>query len=147
MKSSNLDKQHSHINSKWSLFSRNSFKIWLVLGLMLIFWSLNTEARKKYDEEAYFKLEAEVETLIDSPVTNVAPLEIKFIKEKMVEAKNAKAERDRKLETQLIAQIRAEMEIANLRYEVNQLNDDLLEKRDQLSAAQVYLLDLKEQLR
>lgn len=102
---------------------------------------------KKYDKNSYFELEADVQALMASEVANAAPLEIKFIKEKMVLAKKAKAEKKKKLEGQLTEQIRAEMSIAQLRAEVNRLNAELLNKRDQISASEVYLLDLKEQLK
>lgn len=147
MKSISLDKQQQKISRNNGGFCRRSHTFYLVLVMTLCIQGFDAEARKKYDKEGFFKLEAKVNALLNSPVADAAPLEIKFIKEKMVLAKNAKADKKKKLEMQLTEQIEAEIEIAKLRSELNQLNADLLNKRDQLSAGQVYLLDLKEQLK
>ncbi|WP_133566526.1 hypothetical protein [Marinicella litoralis] len=83
---------------------------------------------------------------MSSPVADAAPLEIKFIQEKLQLAKKAKADRKKKLEAQYTEQIYADIEIAKLRAELNQLNDVLLNKRDQVSSAQVYLSELLERM-
>lgn len=119
----------------------------LMAALVMVLMTTTVSAKKKYDKEGYFKLEAKVQALMASPVANAAPLEMKFIREKMVLAKAAKADRKRKLEMQITEQIEAEIQIAHLRSELNQLNAELLNKRDQISASEVYLLELKEQLK
>lgn len=146
MKSYSLDKQVEPETANLSRFSVNLLKnTTLTAGLVVIL--VTSAVAKKYDKNSYFELEADVQALMASEVANAAPLEIKFIKEKMVLAKKAKAEKKKKLEGQLTEQIRAEMSIAQLRAEVNRLNAELLNKRDQISASEVYLLDLKEQLK
>ncbi len=145
MKSSSLDKQVKPDSAINGVFKPNSLKFMLSVATMLLILTVNGQAAK-YDKNSYFQLEADVQALIASPVADAAPLEIKFIKEKMVFAKKAKAEKKKKLEGQLTEQIRAEMKIAHLRAEVNNLNAELLNKRDLISASEVYILDLKEQL-
>ncbi len=125
------------------IVSKNTLMAAMVMALM----TTAVSAKKKYDKEGYFKLEAKVQALMASPVASAAPLEMKFIREKMVLAKAAKADRKRKLEMQITEQIEAEIQIAHLRSELNQLNAELLNKRDQVSAGEVYLLELKEQLK
>jgi outer membrane murein-binding lipoprotein Lpp len=98
------------------------------------------------DDNTYYQLEADVQNVLASPVADAAPLEMKFIREKLVAAKEAKANRKRKLEAQLTEQIYADIKIARMRAELNQLNNELLDKRDQVSAAQLYLAELKERL-
>ncbi|MCX7553539.1 hypothetical protein OS175_06580 [Marinicella sp. S1101] len=100
----------------------------------------------KIDDDSFFKLESDVAAVVNSPVADAAPLEIKFIKEKLQLAKKAKADRKRKLEAQYTAQIYADIEVAKLRATLNRKNNELLDKRDQVSAAQVYLLELQERL-
>ncbi|WP_154223615.1 hypothetical protein [Marinicella rhabdoformis] len=146
MKSISLDKQVKADTALNPVFFTKSPKITLFsVCLLLLMTTLGQAAR--YDKEAFFKLEAEVQALIASPTADAAPLEVKFIKEKMVLAKKAKAEKKKKLEGQLSEQIRAEMKIAQLRADVNALNAELLNKREQISASEVYLLDLKGQLK
>lgn len=115
--------------------------------LMSLFSEKGSAAGYKIDKNSYFKLEADVAKIINSPVADAAPLEIKFIKEKLQLAKKAKANRKKKLEAQYTEQIYADIEIAKMRAELNQLNNLLLDKRDQVSAAQAYLAGLKERLK
>ncbi len=100
----------------------------------------------KIDDDSFYQLESDVAAVINSNVADAAPLEIKFIKEKLRLVKQAKADRKRKLEAQYTAQIYSDIEIAKLRAELNRKNDELLDKRDQVSAAQAYLMELQERL-
>lgn len=146
MKPISLDKQvKAETALKPNYFTKSAKSLSSSVLMLLLLTTLGHAA--KYDKEAFFKLEADVQALIASPTADAAPLEVKFIKEKMVLAKKAKAEKKKKLEGQLSEQIRAEMKIAQLRADVNALNAELLNKRDQISASEVYLLDLKEQLK
>ena len=145
MKSISLDKQVKAVTALKPVFFAKSARIISFSASLLLFLTSMGHAAK-YDKEAFFKLEADVQALVASATADAAPLEIKFIKEKMVLAKKAKAEKKKKLEAQLSAQIRAEMKIAQLRADVNALNAELLNKRDQISASEVYILDLEEQL-
>ncbi|MCX7544829.1 DUF4398 domain-containing protein [Marinicella gelatinilytica] len=97
-------------------------------------------------DNTFYQLQQEVEDVKNSQVANAAPLEMKFITEKLQNAKRAKANGDVREEARLTQQIRADIEIARLRAEVNRLNQSLLEKRDELSAARVYLQQLESQL-
>ncbi|MCB1581873.1 MAG: DUF4398 domain-containing protein [Marinicella sp.] len=120
----------------------------VVMISLLTFISFNGLAKKfKVDKNTYFELEGAVNAVLASPVADSAPLEMKFIKEKLTLAKQAKADRDRKLEAQYTEQIYADIEIAKLRAELNQLNDVLLNKRDQVSEAQLYLKELQDRLK
>ena len=58
----------------------------------------------------------------------------------------AKANGEKREEARLTQQIRADIVIARLRADVNALNQTLLDKRDELSAARVYLQQLEAQL-
>lgn len=100
----------------------------------------------KIDDNTFYQLEQDVQQVLNSAVADAAPLEMKFIREKLQLAKKAKAERDRRSESQYTQQIYADIEIAKLRAELNQKNNELLDRRDQLSAAQVYLAELQERL-
>ncbi len=128
------------------IVSNFTSKVMLVSLLTLI--SFNGLSQKfKVDKNTYFELEAAVNEVLASPVADSAPLEMKFIKEKLQLAKQAKADRKRKLEGQYTQQIYADIEIAKLRAELNQLNDVLLDKRDKVSEAQLYLNELQERLK
>jgi uncharacterized small protein (DUF1192 family) len=100
----------------------------------------------KIDEDSYYQLEQDVTAILNSPVADAAPLEMKFIKDKLQLAKKAKADKKRSLEAQITEQIYADIKIANMRTELNRLNNELLNKRDQVSAAQLYLAELQERL-
>jgi len=97
-------------------------------------------------DETYYQLMEEVEAVKGSAVADAAPLEMKFITEKLQAAKRAKANGNKREEARLTQQIRSDIEVAKLRAKVNQLNQELLEKRDDLSAARVYLQQLEAQL-
>ncbi len=126
---------------------RNKSLFFLYLAILTVLSGCGSTGGTKIDDNTYYQLEEDVAAVINSPVSNAAPLEIKFIKEKLQLAKQAKAERKRKLEAQYTAQIYADIEIAKLRAELNRKNNELLDKRDQVSAAQVYLMELQERLR
>lgn len=98
------------------------------------------------NDNTFYQLQQEVESIKNSDVADAAPLEMKFITEKLQRAKQAKANGDKREEARLTQQIRADMTIARLRAKVNKLNQTLLEKRDELSAARVYLQELEAQL-
>ncbi len=98
------------------------------------------------DDNTFYKLQVEVDTVKNSPVADAAPLEMKFITDKLQLAKKAKADGDKRVEARYTEQIRADIKIAKLRAELNKLNQQLLNKRDELSAARVYLSELEEQL-
>ncbi len=97
-------------------------------------------------DNTYYQLEQEVEAVKNSEVADAAPLEMKFITEKLQRAKQAKARGDKREEARLTQQIRSDIELAKLRAKVNRMNQQLLEKRDELSAARVYLQQLEAQL-
>ena len=119
----------------------------LNLVFLTVITGCGSPGATKIDDNTYYQLENEVAALINSPVADAAPLEIKFIQEKLQLAKQAKAERKRSLEAQFTEQIHADIEIAKLRTELNQKNNDLLNKRDQVSAGQVYLMELQGRLK
>lgn len=133
-----------------SISSHNGVKT-RVLTLNLAFLTLLTACGSpggtKIDDNTYFQLENDVAAVVNSPVADAAPLEIKFIKEKLQLAKKAKAEKNRKLEAQYTEQIYADINTAVLRAELNEKNNLLLDKRDQVSAAQVYYHELQEKLK
>ena len=118
----------------------------LTVLVLTTFSGVGFTKKFKIDKNTYFKLEQDVSEIMSSPVADAAPLEIKFIQEKLQLAKKAKADRKKKLEAQYTEQIYADIEIAKLRAELNQLNNVLLDKRDQVSAAQVYLNELLERI-
>ena len=97
-------------------------------------------------DNTYYQLAEQVEAVKNSAVADAAPLEMKFISEKLQAAKRAKANGDLREEARLTQQIRSDIQVAKLRARVNQLNQTLLEKRDELSAARVYLQQLEAQL-
>ena len=143
MKSTSLNKLMKLIVIKTNL--KHTIKPSILLFLTA-FSCVGLTAKYKIDKNTYFKLEADVKQIMSSPVADAAPLEIKFIQEKLQLAKKAKADRKKKLEAQYTEQIYADIEIAKLRAELNQLNDVLLNKRDQVSSAQVYLSELLERM-
>lgn len=100
----------------------------------------------KIDDDSFYQMETDVAAVANSPVADAAPLEIKGIQEKLQMAKKAKADRDRRTEAQLTEQIYADIKLAKKRAELKQKNNELLELRDQVSSAQVYLMELKERL-
>ncbi len=118
----------------------------VLLLLLTMIGGCGSTGTIQIDEDTFYQLEADVQNVLASPVADAAPLEMKFIKEKLVLAKEAKASRKRKLEAQLTEQIYADIKIARMRAELNQLNNELLDKRDQVSAARLYLSELQERL-
>lgn len=144
MKSNSLNKLMKPFINRFSI---NSTITVLVVLLLTLISSSGLSKKFKVDKNTYFELEAAVNEIMASPVADSAPLEMKFIQEKLQLAKKAKADRERKLEAEYTQQIYADMEIAKLRAELNQLNDVLLDKREQVSEAQVYLAELQERLK
>jgi len=129
--------------------SPNKVKIHLILlnlALLTILSGCGSPGATKIDDNTYAQLESDVTALMNTSVADAAPLEIKFIQEKLRLAKQAKADRKKSLETQYTEQIYADIKIAKLRSELNQKNNELLNKRDQVSAAQVYQMELQERL-
>ncbi len=143
MKSNSLNKLMKLIINK---IAPNSSVQLLTVLVLTTFSGVGFTKKFKIDKNTYFKLEQDVSEIMSSPVADAAPLEIKFIQEKLQLAKKAKADRKKKLEAQYTEQIYADIEIAKLRAELNQLNNVLLDKRDQVSAAQVYLNELLERI-
>lgn len=139
MKSNSLNKLMKQIIN--NLTTNNSLLLLIVL-ILTTFSGVGLAQKYKIDKNTYYKLEEDVKQIMSSPVADAAPLELKFIQEKLQLAKKAKADRKKKLEAQYTEQIYADIETAKLRAELNQLNDVLLNKRDQVSAAQVYLSEL-----
>ncbi len=140
-------------NSLNKLMKRNIIKFHpkststaVLLLLLTMIGGCGSTGTIQIDEDTFYQLEADVQNVLASPVADAAPLEMKFIKEKLVLAKEAKASRKRKLEAQLTEQIYADIKIARMRAELNQLNNELLDKRDQVSAARLYLSELQERL-
>lgn len=127
--------------------SRKISIILLNLAVLTLLSGCGSTGGTKIDDNTFYNLEQDVAAVINSNVADAAPLEIKFIKEKLQLAKKAKADKKRKLEAQYTAQIYSDIEIAKLRADLNRKNNELLEKRDQVSAAQVYLMELKERLK
>lgn len=129
--------------------SQNKVKTHLIvlnLSVLTILTGCGSPGATKIDDNTYYQLESDVAALRNSPIADAAPLELKFIQEKLLLAKKAKADRKRGLEAQYTEQIYADIEIAKLRAELNQKNNELLNKRDQVSAAQVYYMELQERL-
>ncbi|VAW48132.1 hypothetical protein MNBD_GAMMA02-1288 [hydrothermal vent metagenome] len=118
----------------------------LNLAFLAVITGCGSPGATKIDDNSYYQLEDEVAVLINSSVADAAPLEMKFIQQKLQLAKQAKADRKRGLEAQYTEQIHADIKIAKLRAELNQKNNQLLNKRDQVSAAQVYQMELQERL-
>lgn len=127
--------------------SRNIHLLLVILTFLTLLTACGSPGSTKIDDDTFYQLEQDVADLVNSNVADAAPLEIKFIQEKLVMTKKAKADRDRRLEAQYTEQIYADIQIAKLRAELNKKNDELLNKRDQVSSAQVYLLELKERLK
>ena len=143
MKSNSLNKLMKRNISKFHPKYASTAALMLLLTIL---GGCGSTGSLQVDEDTYYQLEADVQNVLASPVADAAPLEMKFIREKLVAAKEAKANRKRKLEAQLTEQIYADIKIARMRAELNQLNNELLDKRDQVSAAQLYLAELKERL-
>ena len=130
--------------------NQNKVKAHLIvlnLSVLTILAGCGSPVTTKIDDNTYFQLENDVAALRNSTLADAAPLEMKFIQEKLKLAKQAKADRDRGLEAQYTEQIYADIEIAKLRAELNQKNNELPNKRDQVSAAQVYYMELQERLK
>src|SRR5690606_22091706 len=89
------------------------------------------------DDNTYYQLQAEVDTVKASAVADAAPLEMKFITDKLRLAKIAKANGDKREEARYTEQIRADIVIAKLRAELNQLNQQLLNKIGRASCREI----------
>ncbi len=118
----------------------------MVLTFLTVLSGCGSPGGTKIDDNTFYQLEQDVQQILNSSIADAAPLEMKFIREKLQLAKKAKADRDRRSEAQYTTQIYADIEVAKLRAELNNKNNELLDRRDQLSAAQVYLAELKERL-
>ena len=91
-------------------------------------------------------LNARYEQMRNSEIANSAPVEMKFIGEKLEQAYDAMNRRDSKTATDLAEQIELDFQIAETRAMVNRLNDELLDSREKVSEAEALLMDLEEQL-
>lgn len=134
------------IKLNMSIESTKSLTFVLSVVVLTMLSGCGSPGGTKNGIDAFAELERDVTALINSSVADSAPLEIKFIKEKLQLAKQAKADKKRKLESQYMAQIYSDMEIARLRAELNKKNNQLLNRRDQVSAAQAFLMELKERM-
>jgi len=123
-------------------FKRNS-TIALFVTILVTGCGPNT----KPSEDALFEIETRYQNVLNSPMANAAPVEMKFIKEKLALAKQAKSDRDNRTVSQLIEQIKGDLKIAKIRAKVNEQNNRLLNQRELVSETQMHLLELKEQLK
>lgn len=119
----------------------------LLCSLLTILTLSGCGSQVKPKQDELLILEQKVQAMLNSPVADSAPLEMKFVQQKMALAKQAEADRKRKLQATYIDEVKADIKVAQLRYDLNKLNNQLLDKRDKVSAAEVYLMDLKEQLK
>ncbi len=101
-------------------------------------------AKKQHDN--YAEVAAMVKALEQSEDTDSAPVEMKFIHEKLALAASAIEDRKHKDAEKLLEQIRSDIQVVKLRAQVNQLNDELLDALDRVSAAQSQLHLLQERL-
>lgn len=133
-------KQNMTINTRKSLK--------YVLSLLIVTYLVGCTPLTviEINDNTFYQLQQDVESIKNSQVADAAPMEMKIISEKLQRTKQAKANGDLREEARLTQQIRADMTIARLRAKVNGLNQSLLEKRDELSAARVYLQQLEAQL-
>lgn len=92
-------------------------------------------------------LKARYEQVKNTEVADSAPMEMRFINEKLDQAYQALSERDVKMAVQLTEQIELDFKIVESRARVNQLNDQLLDLREKISESQLLLSDLEEQLK
>ncbi|GAA4819201.1 hypothetical protein GCM10011365_10290 [Marinicella pacifica] len=123
-----------------------SLKKALLLAFLSTLIACSPPTVVEINDNTYYQLEEQVEAVKNSQVADAAPLEMKFITEKLQRAKKAKAMGEKREEARLTQQIRSDIEVARLRAKVNRMNQALLEKRDELSAARVYLQQLEAQL-
>ncbi|MCF6301042.1 MAG: DUF4398 domain-containing protein [Proteobacteria bacterium] len=118
-----------------------------MITLLVTFLVTACGSNTKPSEDALFEIETRYQNTLNSPVANAAPVEMKFIKEKLALAKQAKADRDNSSVFQLIEQIKGDLTIAKMRAKVNKQNNKLLNQRELISETQMHLLELKEQLK
>ncbi len=130
-----------------SLEMKKKAQFTLILAVLTVLSGCGSPGATKIDDNTFYQLEADVQSVVNSSVADAAPLEIKGIQQKLQMAKKAKADRDRRLESHYTEQIYADIKVAKLRAELNMKNNTLLDKRDQVSSAQVYLLELEERLK
>ena len=92
----------------------------------------------------------EIQTLIneayEKKYVDAAPVEMRFIEKKVVEAKTANEKRKKKVFQKLIDQIKADLKIVKKRYEVNQLHKKLAQAQQKNQNYQKQLDELKRQL-
>lgn len=119
----------------------------LIWAFLTVLTGCGSTNMTKIDDNTFNQMESDVAAIANSAVADAAPLELKFIKEKLQLARDAKNNRKRTVEAQLTEQIYASIKIARLRADLNQKNNQLLDKRDQVSAAQMYLMELQERLK
>ncbi|WP_395375460.1 DUF4398 domain-containing protein [Marinicella sp. W31] len=124
----------------------HKFRLKPLFSLVLLLSVAGCTQNVKVDTTELNALNARYEQMRNSEIADSAPVEMKFIGEKLERAFQAMNSRDNKTAANLAEQIELDFQVAETRAMVNRLNDELLDAREKVLEAEVLLDDLTEQL-
>ncbi len=116
----------------------------LIFGTILLFISTVQAKKTKVDE--ILIVQKMINNAYQQGYVDSAPIEMNAVEKKVILAKEAKQKRNKKLFSQLIREVKADLRIIKKRAEVNKLNLELSEIQNKNHESQQILDELKEQL-
>ena len=120
------------------------FKYFMTIFMTLAI-VLSVNARKPKVDELQV-IQDKVNQFYKNGYADSAPVEMDFIEKKLQQARAAKQKRKKKIVAKLIVEMNADLKIVKKRYEVNQLNNQLMELQAQNLKSKKTLDELKGQL-
>ena len=114
--------------------------IFMTLALVL-----SVNARKPKIDELQL-IQDKVNQFYKKGYADSAPVEMDFIEQKLKQAREAKQKRKKKIVSQLVIEMNADLKLIKKRHEVNQLNNQLMKLHAQNLQSKKTLDELKGQL-
>lgn len=119
----------------------------IFLGLIsLLMISTQSIARKK-DDNRVLLVQQEISRFYELGYDKSSPVDMDFIEKKVAEAKIAQKKRRKKELSKLLEQINIDLKIVEMRYKVNQLNNELSDLKNENLLNQRTLNELKGQIK
>ncbi|HFC30297.1 MAG TPA: hypothetical protein ENJ44_04560 [Oceanospirillales bacterium] len=120
------------------------FKYFMTIFMTLAI-VLSVNARKPKIDELQL-IQDKVNQFYKKGYADSAPVEMDFIEQKLKQAREAKQKRKKKIVALLVIEMNADLKLIKKRYEVNQLNSQLMKLQAQNLQSKKTLDELKGQL-
>jgi hypothetical protein len=117
------------------------------LGIITILLISTSAISRTKDVDKVLLIQQEISRFYELGYNKASPVDMDFIEKKVAEAKIAQKKRRKKEVNKLLEQIKIDLKIVEMRYKVNQLNEELSELKNQNLLNENTLKDLKEQIK